>query len=197
VSALLDRWGGIDVLVNNAGWSVPGFLAEDTDRAKWQRLVEVNFYTAIACTQAAIPPMREAGAGAIVFIASDAAFGQLRQGICGATKAALIALARTAAREHGPPAMAPPCPDPPPRPHRQSHPAAPISRPISRPPSGPSHNVGRPIAAFLAAFTYALLFLLTFTCAVSKLVLHFARPITRSSILCSKRLSASMAGGER
>jgi len=101
VAPLLDRWGGIDVLVNNAGWSVPGFLAEDTDRAKWQRTVEINFYTAIACTQAALPPMREAGAGAIVFIASDAAFGQIRQGIYGATKAALIALARTTAREHG------------------------------------------------------------------------------------------------
>jgi NAD(P)-dependent dehydrogenase (short-subunit alcohol dehydrogenase family) len=101
VAPLVDRWGGIDVLVNNAGWSVPGFLAEDTDRAKWQRTVEVNFYTAVACTQAAIPPMREAGVGAIVFIASDAAFGQIRQGIYGATKAALIALARTTAREHG------------------------------------------------------------------------------------------------
>jgi 2-hydroxycyclohexanecarboxyl-CoA dehydrogenase len=101
VAPLLDRWGGIDVLVNNAGWSVPGFLAEDTDRSRWQRLVEVNFYTAIACTQAAIPAMRDAGSGAIVFIASDAAFGQIRQGIYGATKAALIALARTTAREHG------------------------------------------------------------------------------------------------
>ncbi len=101
VAPLLARWGGIDVLVNNAGWSVPGFIAEDTDRAKWQRTVEVNFYTAVACTQAALPPMRAAGAGAIVFIASDAAFGQIRQGIYGATKAALIALARTTAREHG------------------------------------------------------------------------------------------------
>ena len=45
--------------------------------------------------------MREAGRGSIVFIASDAAFGQIRQGVYGATKAALIALARTTAREHG------------------------------------------------------------------------------------------------
>ena len=104
VAALLDRWGGIDVLVNNAGWSVPGFIAEDTDRAKWQRTVEVNFYTAVACTQAAIPPMRPAWRRRqIEFIASDAAFGQIlpAQGIYGATKAALIALARTTAREHG------------------------------------------------------------------------------------------------
>jgi 2-hydroxycyclohexanecarboxyl-CoA dehydrogenase len=101
IGAATEPWGGIDVLVNNAGWSVPGFLAEDTDRAKWQRTVEINLFTAIACTQAAIPPMRAAGAGAVVFIASDAAFGQIRQGVYGATKAALIALARTMAKEHG------------------------------------------------------------------------------------------------
>jgi NAD(P)-dependent dehydrogenase (short-subunit alcohol dehydrogenase family) len=101
VAAAADRWGGIDVLVNNAGWSVPGFLVEDTDRARWQRLVEVNLFTAIACTQAAIPSMREAGAGSVIYIASDAAFGQIRQAVYGATKAAVLALARTTAREHG------------------------------------------------------------------------------------------------
>lgn len=101
VSRATTLWGGIDALVNNAGWSVPGFIAEDTDRAKWQRTVEINLYTAIACTQEVIPHMREAGHGSIVFIASDAAFGQIRQGVYGATKAALIALARTTAREHG------------------------------------------------------------------------------------------------
>lgn len=101
VDRAVRNWGGLDVLVNNAGWSVPGFIAEDTDRAKWQRTVEVNLFTAIATTQAAIPVMREVGRGSIVFISSDAAFGQIRQGVYGATKAALIALARTAAREHG------------------------------------------------------------------------------------------------
>lgn len=101
VSVALDAWGGIDVLVNNAGWSVPGFIATDTDRDKWQRTIEINFFSAIAATQAAIGPMKEAGGGALVFIASDAAFGQIRQGVYGASKAAMVALARTAAREHG------------------------------------------------------------------------------------------------
>lgn len=36
-----------------------------------------------------------------MFIASDAAFGQIRQGVYGASKAAVVALARTTAREHG------------------------------------------------------------------------------------------------
>jgi 2-hydroxycyclohexanecarboxyl-CoA dehydrogenase len=101
VGELTRRWGGIDVLVNNAGWSVPGFIAEDTDRARWQRLVEVNLFTAIDCSQAALAPMREAGRGSIAFIASDAAFGEIRQGVYGATKASLLALARTVAKEHG------------------------------------------------------------------------------------------------
>ncbi|WP_293002361.1 SDR family oxidoreductase [Mycobacterium sp.] len=101
VGACQEAWGGIDVLVNNAGWSVPGFIATDTDRDKWQRTIEVNLFTAISATQAAIGPMKEAGEGSIVFIASDAAFGQIRQGVYGASKAAMVALARTTAREHG------------------------------------------------------------------------------------------------
>jgi NAD(P)-dependent dehydrogenase (short-subunit alcohol dehydrogenase family) len=101
VDQLVERWGGIDVLVNNAGWSEPGFIAEDTSRAKWQRTIEVNLYSAIGCTQAALPHMREAGRGSIVYISSDAAFGEIRQGVYGTTKAGLIALARTVAKEHG------------------------------------------------------------------------------------------------
>jgi len=101
IAHAVDSWGGIDVLVNNAGWSVPGFIAEDTDRDKWQKTVEINFFTAIASTQAALRPMKEAGGGSIIYIASEAAFGQIRQGVYGATKAAVIALARTTAKEHG------------------------------------------------------------------------------------------------
>src|SRR5947208_171504 len=101
VSRLVELWGGIDVLVNNAGWSDPAFLADDTDRARWQKTIEVNLFSAIDCTQAALGPMREAGHGSIVFISSDAAFGEIRQGVYGTTKAGLIALARTVAKEHG------------------------------------------------------------------------------------------------
>jgi 2-hydroxycyclohexanecarboxyl-CoA dehydrogenase len=101
IGTAVSAWGGIDVLVNNAGWSVPGFIASDTDRDKWQRTIEINLFTAIAATQSAIGPMKDAGGGSITFIASDAAFGQIRQGVYGASKAAMVALARTTAREHG------------------------------------------------------------------------------------------------
>jgi 2-hydroxycyclohexanecarboxyl-CoA dehydrogenase len=101
VGACTAAWDGIDVLVNNAGWSRPGWFAQQTDRELWQKTIEVNLFSAIDCTQAALGPMRAAGAGCIVFISSDAAFGAVRQGIYGTTKAGMIALARTVAREHG------------------------------------------------------------------------------------------------
>ena len=101
VDIAVSNWGGLDVLVSNAGWSVPGFITEDTDRTRWQKLVEVNLFGAIAATQAALGPMIEARSGALVYVASEAAFGQIRQAVYGSTKAAVVALARTTAREQG------------------------------------------------------------------------------------------------
>lgn len=95
------EWGGIDTLVNNAGWSEPGWFTQQADRALWRKTVEVNLFSAIDCTQAALGPMRASGRGSIVFLSSDSAFGAIRQGIYGSTKAGLISLARTVAREHG------------------------------------------------------------------------------------------------
>jgi 2-hydroxycyclohexanecarboxyl-CoA dehydrogenase len=103
VATAVRAWNGIDVLVNNAGWSAGEFLERDDDRERWRKLVEVNLFTAADITRCAIAAMRadDTPGGAVVFIASEAAFGQIRQGMYGATKAAEVALARTTAREHG------------------------------------------------------------------------------------------------
>lgn len=101
VDRAVERWGGVDVLVNNAGWSEPGWFAQQTDRSLWRRTIEVNLLSAIDCTQAALAPMSVAGRGNVVFLSSDAAFGAIRQGIYGSTKAGLISLAKTVARESG------------------------------------------------------------------------------------------------
>jgi 2-hydroxycyclohexanecarboxyl-CoA dehydrogenase len=101
VGRIVAAWGGIDVLVNNAGLSLPGFVAQDADRDGWRRMVDLNLFGSVECTRAALDAMRPEGHGSIVFISSDAAFGEIRQGVYGATKAAVIAFARTVAREHG------------------------------------------------------------------------------------------------
>jgi NAD(P)-dependent dehydrogenase (short-subunit alcohol dehydrogenase family) len=52
IARAMQAWDGIDVLVNNAGWSKPGWFTEQTDRALWQRTVDVNLLAAVDCTQA-------------------------------------------------------------------------------------------------------------------------------------------------
>jgi 2-hydroxycyclohexanecarboxyl-CoA dehydrogenase len=101
VETAVNAWGGLDAVVNNAGWSKGEFLARDDDRERWRRLVDVNFIAVVEMTRAAIPALRASGGGSAVLISSEAAFGQIRQGVYGASKAAGIALARTLAREHG------------------------------------------------------------------------------------------------
>lgn len=103
VGTAVSAWGGLDVLVNNAGWSLGAFVAKDDDRERWQRLVDINLFAVMELSRAAIAAMRATrpGGGALVLVASEAAFGQIRQGMYGATKAAAVALARTIAREHG------------------------------------------------------------------------------------------------
>jgi 3alpha(or 20beta)-hydroxysteroid dehydrogenase len=63
--------GGLDVLVNNAGW---GFLKtiEDTSLAEWQRLMAINVESVFLGMRATLPAMRERG-GVIVNVASIAA----------------------------------------------------------------------------------------------------------------------------
>jgi 2-hydroxycyclohexanecarboxyl-CoA dehydrogenase len=100
VDAAIERFGTVDVLVNNVGWSVPDFFL-GTDATEWQKTIDLNLMTAFACTHAALPAMQAAGHGSIVYISSDAAFGTVRTATYGAAKAGLIAFARTIAREHG------------------------------------------------------------------------------------------------
>src|SRR5688572_12149825 len=68
VGATLDRWGRLDVLVNNAGI---GALAETPDMAEevWDRVFAINTRAVFLFCKAAIPAMRRIGGGAIVNIA--------------------------------------------------------------------------------------------------------------------------------
>lgn len=66
-----DRFGAIDVLVNNVGICIPrdGFLS--VDDAGWEKLFQVNLMSAVRASRAAIPAMVEAGGGAVITTASE------------------------------------------------------------------------------------------------------------------------------
>ncbi len=72
VAETLDRFGRLDVLVNNVGGTDIRKLADLTDD-DWQASFELNLMSAVRATRAALPTMREQGGGAIVNVSSTAA----------------------------------------------------------------------------------------------------------------------------
>jgi short-subunit dehydrogenase len=62
-------WGGIDVLINNAGVSAHGRFA-DSDEATLRRIMEVNFFAAVELTRQALPQLKRGQSPAIVNIGS-------------------------------------------------------------------------------------------------------------------------------
>ncbi len=73
VAAAVERFGGIDVLVNNAGRGLLGAVEEGTD-AQLRALYEVNVFGTLAVTRAVLPIMRAARAGTIVNLSSIGGF---------------------------------------------------------------------------------------------------------------------------
>jgi NAD(P)-dependent dehydrogenase (short-subunit alcohol dehydrogenase family) len=105
VRRALDEHGGVDVLVNNVGavrLRLDGFLGTSDEEFAWA--LEMNFFTALRATRAAVPAMIARGGGAIVNLASVNAFFQPDAGTIdyGAAKAALLNLSKSLAQELGP-----------------------------------------------------------------------------------------------
>src|SRR5213080_1575217 len=72
VRETVERHGRLDVLVNNVGYSEIRKLEDVTDEI-WQASFELNLLSAVRATRAALPGMRERGAGTIVNVSSTAA----------------------------------------------------------------------------------------------------------------------------
>src|SRR5262249_56974294 len=70
VEAAVERFGGLDLLVNNAG--VGGFVPfERLEPAAWDRIVGVNLRAVYLCCRQALPHLRRSGRGVIVNMASQ------------------------------------------------------------------------------------------------------------------------------
>jgi 3-oxoacyl-[acyl-carrier protein] reductase len=110
VSAALDRWGRLDIAVNNAGMisaAVPVFesgTVESMDLPTWQAALARNLTTAFLVTKAALPAMISRGWGRIIMVSSvtgpvmairaDAGYAAAKAGMVGLTRSAAVDTAR-------------------------------------------------------------------------------------------------------
>lgn len=101
-ATVVDRLGGVDVLVGNAAAMEMGpFLTQDL--AIWWRQLDVNLSGHFRLIQAVVPHMRAAGGGRIVLIASGwGVIGHPNATAYAASKAGLVALTKGLGRELGP-----------------------------------------------------------------------------------------------
>jgi NAD(P)-dependent dehydrogenase (short-subunit alcohol dehydrogenase family) len=100
VAEALKHFGGLTVLVNNAGVYGPMGRLEDVDWAEWEEAIRINLVgTALMC-RAALRPMRARGYGKIVNLSGGGATGPLpRFSAYAASKAAVVRLTETLAEE--------------------------------------------------------------------------------------------------
>jgi NAD(P)-dependent dehydrogenase (short-subunit alcohol dehydrogenase family) len=100
VQTALDRFGRLDVLVNNAARFLLKPILETTDE-EWDGLMAANVRSVFVHSREALPPMLERGAGSIVNLASISGLvGLPSQPVYAATKGAIVQLTRQLAVEY-------------------------------------------------------------------------------------------------
>jgi len=105
VQRAIDEYGRLDVLVNNVGAvriRVDGFLATSDEEFEWA--LQMNFFTGLRATRAALGPMLAQGYGSIVNVASVNSFFQPDAATVdyGVAKAAVVNLSKSLSQEFGP-----------------------------------------------------------------------------------------------
>ncbi|MCG7344380.1 3-oxoacyl-ACP reductase FabG [Sporosarcina sp. ACRSL] len=101
VEQTLEQYGKIDVLINNAGITKDATLLK-MDPADFQRVLDVNLSGVFNCTQDVAPHMVSAGSGKIINTSSvSGVYGNFGQTNYAATKAAVVGMTKTWAKELG------------------------------------------------------------------------------------------------
>ncbi len=101
VDAVVERYGRIDVLVNNAGITADAQLVKMTDD-QWDRVINVNLNGVYLCTKAVAPVMIAKGSGRIINTSSVVGiYGNFGQTNYVATKAGVIGMTKVWAKELG------------------------------------------------------------------------------------------------
>ena len=100
VAAAVERFGRIDALFCNAGYSRPGSVVTAAEQ-DWDRTLAVNLTGTFLCCRYTVPVMLEQGGGSIIINSSQQALvGSKNSAAYTATKGGLVALARAMAVDH-------------------------------------------------------------------------------------------------
>ena len=102
VSQTVEQFGGLDVLIGNAGVIEPIVHLADADPEAWSRVIDINLKGVFYGMHAALPVMRAAGGGTILTVSSGAAHGPVEawSHYC-ASKAGAAMLTRCLDKENG------------------------------------------------------------------------------------------------
>ncbi|TDC46513.1 SDR family oxidoreductase, partial [Jiangella ureilytica] len=100
VTAVADRFGGLDIVVNNAGIGAAGTIADNPD-TEWHHVFDVNVLGMVRVARAALPHLRRSERAAVVNVCSIAATAGLPQrALYSATKGAVLSLTLAMAADH-------------------------------------------------------------------------------------------------
>lgn len=100
VETAVEAWGGLDVMVNNAGIGVAG-TATNTSEEDYERVMDVCLRGTFLGMKYAIPAIRDSGGGSVINMSSVAALvGITDRAVYSAAKGAILAITRAAAIDH-------------------------------------------------------------------------------------------------